>query len=321
MVRIHWRNPGANGWFALAIGARSRDSAGRASKMERGSLRGTTFDVELPLRGAHGGFRWFLTRVKPVSNAHGKFIRWFGTHTDIHDVRETREQLRRANIHLEQFAYSAAHDLQEPLRNVAIYSQLLKKRYELQLDQRGTEYVSFITEGATRMESLVRDLLSYAESGTAPDEPVAPVDSAAVLKDVLAATRSSIGESGAEITQGYLPVLKVRSVHMRQLFQNLLGNAIKYRSKRKLRIQFDATVQGSEWIFSVRDNGMGIEPEYLDKVFGLFKRLNGSRYSGTGLGRFGSLPQYRYTLWRANLGRFRIRRGLHIQVYTAARLR
>jgi PAS domain S-box-containing protein len=253
-------------------------------RWEQALSTGTTFEMEFPLRGAHGGFRWFLTRVKPVSNGQGKVIRWFGTHTDIHDVRETTEKLRRANLHLEQFAYSAAHDLQEPLRNVALYSQLLGKRYREHIDQSEADYVGYITEGTARMEALVRDLLLYAESGTASEEPVEPVDSARVLTEVLHAMRSSITESDAEITRGDLPVVRIRGMHLRQLFQNLLGNAIKYRAQRKLLIRFDATASASEWIFSVSDNGLGIEPEYREKVFGLFKRLHGANYPGTGLG-------------------------------------
>ncbi len=163
---------------------------------------GITFDMEFPLRGANGQFRWFLTRVTPVTDSRGNVVRWFGTNTDIHEAREIREQLQRANASLAQFAYSASHDLREPLRNVTIYSQLLGMRYSQVLDEQGTEFLGYITEGATRMESLVTDLLTYAESGKPLEEAVEPVDAEAVLKDVLAGLRTVIEESGAKMIVG-----------------------------------------------------------------------------------------------------------------------
>lgn len=249
------------------------------------SLRtGVPFDMEFPLRGSDGNFRWFLTRVIPFRGGDGKITRWFGTNTDIHEAREVREQLQRANTHLAQFAYSASHDLREPLRNVAVYSQLLGKRYAHVLDAQGAEFLGYITEGATRMETLVADLLTYAESGTTSSEELEMVDSTAVLEDVLAGLKTSIDESGAQITYGDLPSFATRAVHLQQLFQNLLANAIKYRAGAP-KISVAAAAVESEWIFSVKDNGIGIEPRYWNTVFGLFKRLNSPKeYSGTGLG-------------------------------------
>lgn len=253
-------------------------------RWEESLKNGIPFDMEFPLRGAGGEYRWFLTRVIPLKKAGGKVTCWIGTNTDIHEAREVREQLKRANTHLAQFAYSASHDLREPLRNVAVYSQLLGRRYSQVLDAQGAEFLGYITEGATRMETLVDDLLAYAESGTTTSAPLERVDATAVLTDVLAGLKASIDVSGAEITYGELPAFATRAVHLRQLLENLIGNAIKYRAGTP-KIQVSAEAAGSEWIFAVSDNGIGIEPEYRDTVFGLFKRLNNPKeYSGTGLG-------------------------------------
>jgi PAS domain S-box-containing protein len=246
---------------------------------------GSAFDMEFPLRSATGQYRWFLTRVTPVANAEGKVVRWFGTHTDIHEAREIREQLQLANANLAQFAYSASHDLREPLRNVTVFSRLLGQRYGNVLEGQGTEFLGYITQGAIRMESLVTDLLAYAESGKPSDVALEAVDAEAVLKEVLSTLKTAVDESHAQITYSGLPTLITRSVHLRQLFQNLVGNAIKYRSERTPMIAVTAEAAGSEWIFSVEDNGIGIRREYFERVFGLFKRLHTAReYAGTGLG-------------------------------------
>jgi PAS domain S-box-containing protein len=246
---------------------------------------GTAFDMEFPLRNSEGQYRWFLTRITPVTDAGGAVLRWFGTHTDIHDAREIREQLKRANHNLAQFAYSASHDLREPLRNVTIYSGLLSKRYAGTFDEQGTQFLGFVTEGAKRMETLVKDLLAYVESGKPSDGPVETVDAQAVLREVISILRPVIDEGGAEINSGELPGVRIRSVHLRQVLQNLIGNAIKYRSEGKTIISVSAEAKGQEWIFSVEDNGIGISPEFQERIFGLFKRLHSAHeYSGTGLG-------------------------------------
>jgi PAS domain S-box-containing protein len=246
---------------------------------------GSPFDMELPLRNAAGQFRWFLTRVTPVTNAEGKVMRWFGTNTDIHDAREIREQLQRANANLAQFAYSASHDLREPLRNVTIYSGLLAKKYGEALQGDGIEFLGYITEGALRMDNLVTDLLTYAESGKPAEVAPEPVDTAAVLEEVISIMRTAIDEAGATITHRGLPTFMSRPVHLRQLFQNLVSNAIKYRAARKLVVTVSAEVSGPDWVFSVQDNGIGISPEYQEGIFGLFKRLHArTEYAGTGLG-------------------------------------
>lgn len=200
-------------------------------------------------------------------------------------AEETNIALRRANSDLEQFAYSASHDLQEPLRMVSIYSQMLRKKFGGQLGPQGDQYIGYAVEGATRMEHLVRDLLAYTRSSTVPDEPVSPVDANAALEHALANLHAAIVQTGAEIICEPLPRVRMHSVHLEQVFQNLIGNAIKYRSAEPPRINVSAERRGPEWKFSVSDNGIGIAPQYKEQIFGIFKRLHtAAEFSGTGVG-------------------------------------
>ena len=194
--------------------------------------------------------------------------------------------LRRANTDLEQFAYSASHDLQEPIRNISIYGEILTRRYAQTLDSKGMEYLSFIAEGARRMEMLVKDLLAYAQSANLEDAPADKVETGAALERALSNLSVAIAESNAEVTHGKLPSVRMPELQLEHLFQNLIGNAIKYRKKEESpRIQISAGLDGEYWLFSVRDNGIGIPPEYKEQVFGMFKRLHGNgKYSGTGIG-------------------------------------
>ncbi len=195
------------------------------------------------------------------------------------------EELRRANADLEQFAYSASHDLREPLRMVAIYSQLLQRRYQGKLDARADEYLGLVGEGARRMEALVADLLAYTQAVGPQDAPLVPVVADGVLDQALSNLTGAIEESRATIERGPLPRLWVQDVHLLQLFQNLIGNALKYRGEAAPRVRVTAKADGGMWRISVHDNGMGIAPEYAELVFGLFKRLHtADRYTGTGIG-------------------------------------
>jgi light-regulated signal transduction histidine kinase (bacteriophytochrome) len=205
--------------------------------------------------------------------------------TDVTARKHAEAELLRANQDLEQFAYSASHDLQEPLRSVKIYSELLVRRFQGQLDEEGRAFLEFVSAGATRMEMLVRDLLAYTQAGQL-DLPAAPAQAAKALSDALANLSGAIGESAAQITFDPLPPVRVHATQMEQLFQNLVGNAIKYRRPGvRPAIHISARLDGEAWLFSVRDNGLGIEAEYRERIFGLFKRLHpGDRYSGTGIG-------------------------------------
>ena len=202
-----------------------------------------------------------------------------------YEMRRRQETLVRVNADLEQFAYSASHDLQEPLRNVAIYSELLAKRYSHVLDSQGQEFLSVVRSGAMHMEALVRDLLSYTQAASINDELPEPVDANTALGHALFNLRDAIETSGCSITHDPLPEVRMRDVHLRQVLQNLIGNAIKYRREETPRIHISAVKQDGCWMLSVADNGIGIEPEYKERIFGIFKRLHThEKYPGTGIG-------------------------------------
>jgi len=254
---------------------------------------GEPFQFVHRLRRADGVYRWHLTRIQPMLQGDGQISMWIGSSTDISEQKEMEEALRRANqslrhanSDLKQFAYSASHDLQEPVRNIAIYGELINRRYSELLDEKGKESLGFVVGGARRMGLLVKDLLAYTQTAMVPDENEEDSDAAAALADALSNLSTSIIETGAQITHDTLPKVQVRAIELQQLFQNLVGNAIKYRLDDKTpRIHVTARREGPLWLFSVRDNGIGIEPDYRKIVFGLFKRLHtGPKYPGTGIG-------------------------------------
>jgi signal transduction histidine kinase/CheY-like chemotaxis protein len=205
--------------------------------------------------------------------------------TDVTQRKRSEEDLLRANQDLKQFAYSASHDLQEPLRSVKIYSELLAQRYGESLTGDARDFLDFVTAGASRMELLVRDLLAFTQV-TQLSRPSIPVDASDALAAAIANLDESIKGSGAAVTYGPLPSLRVHATQLQQLFQNLVGNAIKYHRQGAAPIvDIRARREEAHWLFSVSDNGIGIESQYLERVFGLFKRLHtGDEYSGTGIG-------------------------------------
>jgi PAS domain S-box-containing protein len=246
-------------------------------------------------------WRWFVGRALPIFDADGEITKWFGTWTDIDDQKRVEDDLRRANSGLEQFAFSASHDLQEPLRSIKIYSELLEKRYTDKLDGKALEYMRHLHNGATRMEALVRDLLSYTDTLKAFDS-VTITDANEALAGAVANLSSTISESGAQVTVDPLPSVMMHATHLQQLFQNLLSNAIKYRAPgRSPFVHIAAERDEREWVFAVRDNGIGIEPQYGEHIFGLFKRLHsGNQYAGTGIGLAicrRIMDQYRGRIW------------------------
>ena len=202
------------------------------------------------------------------------------------DLQRANEELSRANDDLNQFAYSASHDLQEPLRMIQSYGELLKRRYAEHLgtgDAR--EYIGYIIQGAERLETLLRAIRVYTQTVHAPFEECDPVNATKVLRSALANLERSIGEADAEISFKELPAVRVKEVHLTQLFQNLIGNAIKYRALEPPRIELTARPDGSNWLFAVKDNGIGIDAEYSQEIFTLFKRLHSpEEYPGTGVG-------------------------------------
>ncbi len=202
------------------------------------------------------------------------------------DLKRANNELRRANSDLEQFAYSASHDLQEPIRNVAIYSQIIQKRYAQALDDKGTQYISFVIEGAQRLGNLVKDLLAYAQSGKAEQELTEDVDSGVALRNALEDLAAAIRDSNGTVSHGEMPRARVPMVQLQQLFLNLIGNGLKYRRDGESpQISVAAERDGLFWRFSVKDNGIGIPAEYRDRIFGIFRRLHGdNKYAGTGIG-------------------------------------
>ncbi len=210
------------------------------------------------------------------------------------EAEKTSDLLRQSNEDLQQFAYVSAHDLQEPLRMVATYVQLISRRYRGRLDQDADEYIGFAVEGATRMQALLADLLAYARLGQ-PGTAFSETDMRVPVGDAIANLKLAIEESGTHIDVDPLPSAVVDPYQITQLFQNLIGNAIKFRKtglgdgQESLKpeapcVHISAVHRAGEWVFAVRDNGMGFEPAYASKIFVIFQRLHGREYSGTGIG-------------------------------------
>jgi light-regulated signal transduction histidine kinase (bacteriophytochrome) len=199
-------------------------------------------------------------------------------------VEERTAELSRSNDELRQFAYIASHDLQEPLRTVASYTQLLEKRYRSQLEGDALEFMGYIVEGVHRMHALLNDMLNYSRASEKQQEVRKPVDTAVVLQGAIRNLEAAIRDSGAQISADSLPVVYGDRAQLVQVMQNLIGNAIKYRSSEPPRICVSAVQDGRFWQISVKDNGIGIDPQYSERVFGIFKRLHGKEVPGTGMG-------------------------------------
>jgi PAS domain S-box-containing protein len=253
---------------------------------------GQPFEIVSPIRGADGVFRSFLTRTVPISNGNGKVSRWFSTSTDIDEqkaiedtLQKTNEALRRANEDLAQFAYVAAHDLQEPLRTVAAFSQMVQRNSRATLDPESDKYLTYVLEGARRMSSLISDLLSYsrvtAESGRTEQQ----VDLEEIFNSVLATLQERIEKKSASIIHQSLPVVVGDPSQLRQVFQNLLTNALKYH-RDGVPPEIDVCVErrGNHWLLSIHDNGQGFKMRHAEHIFGIFKRLHGKAIPGSGIG-------------------------------------
>ncbi|MQY60283.1 GHKL domain-containing protein [bacterium] len=199
-------------------------------------------------------------------------------------LKETLKDLERSNKELEQFAYVASHDLQEPLRMVASYVQLLERRYKDKLDSDANEFIAYAVDGAGRMQSMINDLLDYSRVGTA-GKTFEKTNCAHVLGQAVVNLQGALEESGAVIAKNKLPTIKADESQLIQLFQNLIDNAIKFRGKELPCIQVTSKKKGKEWLFSVQDNGIGVDPQYAERIFVIFQRLhNRKKYSGTGIG-------------------------------------
>jgi len=217
-----------------------------------------------------------------------------GAVISFHDVSERKQaaqalakrtqELERSNAELEQFAYVASHDLQEPLRMVSSYTQLLARRYQGKLDQDADDFIAYAVDGATRMQRLINDLLTFSRVGKR-GKPFEAVDSNRMLQDVLEDMQFAIEESAATITHDELPTVQADPGQLHQLLLNLLGNAIKFHSAQKPAIHVGARRQDDEWLFSIRDNGIGIPEDQFERIFVIFQRLHSrEEYPGTGIG-------------------------------------
>lgn len=237
------------------------------------------------------GPRWLDTQWVALRDASGKIRGALGVARDISEVRQAglalaqkADELERSNHELERFAYVASHDLQEPLRMVTSYLQLLERRYKDKLDGDALEFIAYAVDGSNRMKALINDLLAYSRIGTR-GRNFAPTDCEAVLANVLQNLRVAIAESGAIITHTPLPTLLADPGQLEQLLQNLIGNAIKFHGPRVPEVRLDVQKQGAYWLFSVADNGIGIEQQYFERIFIIFQRLHTrEEFSGTGIG-------------------------------------
>jgi light-regulated signal transduction histidine kinase (bacteriophytochrome) len=201
------------------------------------------------------------------------------------ELKRSNEGLRRANQDLELFAYSASHDLQEPLRTISLSAQIVERNWGSRLQGRDAVMLGNILAASNRMMALIEDLLAYTRATKYAEGPAPLVDSARVLADALESLRGTIDEAGVTITNEALPVVAIHEVRLTQLFQNLLSNAIKYRRKEAPHVHIRADERDGWRVFSVVDNGIGIEPQYAQQIFGLFKRLHGpDEYQGSGIG-------------------------------------
>jgi PAS domain S-box-containing protein len=253
---------------------------------------------EEPIQTREKGERILHTKKIPVYDPHGKPRFLLGISEDITERKHAQEklalqarelerqaqELARSNAELQQFASVASHDLQEPLRKVASYTQLLERRYKGKLDQDADEFIHYIVDGANRMRNLIQDLLAYARVGSQGGALV-EADTNQLVDQAIANLDVAIKESGGTVTRADLPRVTVEKTQFVQLVQNLLSNAIKFRGQEPPRVHVAAEANGAEWTFSVEDNGIGLDMQFAEKIFAIFQRLHGrGEYPGTGIG-------------------------------------
>jgi PAS domain S-box-containing protein len=275
------------------------DERARVGEAVKAAVEGrSAYDVEYRIMWPDGSIRWIASRGRLHRNAEGTPVDIQGVIMDVTERRQIEdlklqreaeqrraEALQRSNEELQQFAYIAAHDLQEPLRMVASYTQLLAQRYKGRLDSDADDFIAFAVDGARRMQMLISDLLAYCRVETAGKEML-DVPSREAFAEALRNLEGAIAESDAQITCDPLPEVMADRTQLVQLFQNLIGNAIKYRTSERPQIHVSARRgRPNEWIFSIRDNGIGIDPKYSERIFLMFQRLHSrDEFSGTGIG-------------------------------------
>lgn len=234
---------------------------------------------------------WVRINAWPVADVGRPVARWEGSLEDIsgykkaeRQLEERAAQLSRSNAELQQFSYVISHDLQEPLHLITRYAQLLGEKYSGRIEAEAHRWLAHVLTSAARMQAMINDVLEYARVETR-GQPFLFVDFAAVFADAVDNLKVSIDESGAVVTAGDLPRIPADAGQMAQVFQNLIGNAVKFRGSKAPRVQTSAVEAEDAWVFAVMDNGIGIPAEHLDRIFGMFQRLHGSsEYPGTGIG-------------------------------------
>jgi PAS domain S-box-containing protein len=277
-----WETP----WFTATPGAPEALRAAIAR-----AATGEFVRYEMPLIRPSGESRTFDFSLHPIKNERGEVVLLVPEGRDISDrkraeeeLRRSNEELKRVNRELEEFAYVASHDLQEPLRMVNIYTQVIAENPQAEREKL-EQYAGFVRQGVSRMEALIHDLLTFSRTVHADELPVGAANLSAALAEAMSVLKERIEESGAVIRVGSLPVVRGDVAQMSHVFQNLLSNALKYRkTNTPIQIEISAERTGAQWVVSVRDNGIGFEPQYAERIFGLFKRLHKDEYPGTGLG-------------------------------------
>jgi len=303
MFRIHGLEP-RPGWIdrsAIVDLVHPQDRAMFGEATSRARETGEPLDLEFRIIRPDGVLRWLHTRAE-LESGPGGAARMEGTSQDITERRRAEQQIRQLNVELERrvqertaelersnmelqlFATIAAHDLQEPLRTVTAYTQMLAKRYRGRLDPEADELIAFATEGAIWMHQLIDGLLLYSRVGSAKIQ-CEPIHGDRVLTRAMSNLRRALDETRAVVTHDELPKVLGDESQLALLFQNLIGNAVKFRRRAVPKIHVSARWQGSEWRFGIRDNGLGMEPQHLERIFAIFQRLHGrEEFPGTGIG-------------------------------------
>ncbi|MBX2862916.1 MAG: PAS domain-containing protein [Leptolyngbyaceae cyanobacterium MAG.088] len=250
------------------------------STLSNGQMRiQQTTVTAVPAPGAQGFYALFA--IQDVTDLTHRVQIY---QAELRERKRTESELQRSNAELEQFAYVASHDLREPLRMVTSFTQLLAQRYTDQLDEEANTIINFAVDGASRMHSLIDDLLTFSRVGT-QGNPFELTDCDDALTLALSNLQILLNEAQASITTAPLPTVLADPAQLVQLFQNLISNALKYRSERPLTIEIGADLQEKEWVIWIRDNGIGLKPKYADRIFLIFQRLHTRQeYSGTGIG-------------------------------------
>lgn len=271
------------GWLCIVVAA---DRARLLRAWRQTVTSGHKVEVEVRLRRFDGALRWFAVRLVPVRNEAGALCATVGGCTDIHDLKRSQQELKRSNSELKQFAYAAAHDLQEPLRNVATCLGMLKRGHADQLDASANEWIDASIEGAQRIHEMVKDLLMFSTIIDARSEQRCYANGSAALQTALQNLDTIVTNIAPKFEVSEIPDLAVEEQHLVHLFQHLLSNALKYRRPCvPCTISVSASIFGGDCRICVRDNGIGFDPVYATAIFRVFKRLHSrASYPGNGIG-------------------------------------